>query len=56
MRQIDEDFTYEFNIIDIVSVIGKIVKMFNKYLLIDVLIKRRCRAGWLSPSQLNMHA
>lgn len=56
MRQIDEGFTYEFNIIHIVSVIRKIVKMFNKYLLIDVLIKRHCRAGWLSPSELNMHA
>lgn len=40
MRQIDKGFTYEFNITYIEPVIGQIFKMFNKYLLINVLIKK----------------
>jgi hypothetical protein len=39
MRQIDKDFTYEFNIISIEPVIGKTVKMFNKYLLINAFLR-----------------
>lgn len=54
MRQSDKGFTYEFNIVYIGPVIEKIFKMFNKYLFINVLIKKCSRTGWLLPSVLNM--
>lgn len=49
MRQIDKDFTYEFNIIYIEPVLEKTFKMFNKNLLINVLIKKHPRT-WVAPT------
>lgn len=55
MRQIDKDFTYEFNIIYVEPVLGKTFKMFNKYWLINVLIRKH-PGTWVAATLHAEHA
>ena len=56
MRQTDKDFTYEFNIIYMVEpVLGKTLKMFNKYWLINVLIRKH-PSTWVAATLHAEHA